>query len=84
MVYAYYDTYKSEYIVLGSHSSSSNYSIYGTVTLSGSSGTILVDGISVSGSPIDKGETISLSNPLNFSIPSGCTAKGVAMQFEDQ
>lgn len=83
LVYAYYDTYRSEYIVLGSHES--DIKIYGSVTLFGSSGTLVVEGISVAESNTIKiGDSVTINNPLNFVIPSGCTVKGMAMKFAQQ
>jgi len=84
LVYAYYDTYNSEYIVLSAYGNQkSGLKVYGPVTLSEGSGTLLVEGISRVGD-IAIGDTIKIGNPLNFVIPSGCTAKGVAEQFEIQ
>jgi hypothetical protein len=83
MVYAYYDTYKSEYIVLGSRQATAT--IYGTISeLTNSSGVLTIEGISSEGLPLKKGDKIDVSNILNFSIPSGCTVKGVATQFDIQ
>ena len=83
LVYAYYDTYRSEYIVLGSHES--DIKIYGSVTLTGSSGTLVVEGVSVAESKTVKiGDSVTINNPLNFVIPSGCTVKGMATKFAQQ
>jgi hypothetical protein len=83
MVYAYYDTYNSEYIVLGSRQATAT--IYGTISeLTNSSGVLTIEGLSSEGLPLSKGDKIDVSNILNFSIPSGCTVKGVATQFDIQ
>jgi hypothetical protein len=77
MVYAYYDTYKSEYIVLDTYEEVSAPTIYGTwngssITVEGTSGT----------NDITIGSSITVENTLNFPAPQGgCQPKAVATKF---
>jgi hypothetical protein len=83
MVYAYYDTYRSEYIILTKQES--NIQVYGEITLgaptSEYNGILSIEGISSANSKLQIGDQIKIRNPLGFSIKKGCTARGVASRF---
>lgn len=84
LVYAYYETYDSEYIVLGSMGSGDT--IYGIVTPSGSGVNIYVEGATAIDEEVYLGANIYADNPVNFIIPSGtsCYVRGVATRFPER
>jgi hypothetical protein len=80
MVYAYYDTYKSEYIVLDKYEEVSTPTIYGQWDGT----TIKVEGLSgiTTENNIDIGSSITVENTLNLTTPDeDCTVRGVAIKF---
>jgi hypothetical protein len=80
MIYAYYDTYNSEYLVLDKYpeTSSSSPTIYGIW----SSGHIIVENISGTDRDISVGSSIAVENALNFREPDySCSVRAVAMKF---
>jgi hypothetical protein len=79
MVYAYYDTYKSEYIVLDKYQEVSTPTIYGqwdgtSITIEGTSG--------VTDDDINIGSSKAVENTLNLPEPEdNCTVRAVAVKF---
>lgn len=80
LVYAYYDTYKSEYIVLETYEEQSAPMIFGqwvddTIKVEGTVGLSAKDNINI-------GSTVQVVNRLNFEKPlATCTVRGVAVKF---
>lgn len=67
MVYAYYDTYTHEYIILESNKSvSDNVIAYGYIS---ASNTLTIEGYSGNGS-VSVGDNITFNNPLQLHIPN--------------
>jgi len=80
-IYAYYDTYNSEYLVLGRGGDGGNITAFGTITKI-NSGFAWLSVEKVTGGDIDLiGRTIKVSNSAGYSILEGCTAKGFASKF---
>lgn len=80
LVYAYYDTYKSEYIVLETYEEQSAPMIFGqwvddTIKVEGTVGLSAKDNINI-------GSTVEVVNRLSFEKPLiTCTVRGVAVKF---
>jgi hypothetical protein len=86
-IYAYYDTYNSEYLVLsrggdgGNGGNGGNITAFGAITKI-NSGFAWLSVEKVTGGDIDLiGRTIKVSNSAGYSILEGCTAKGFASKF---
>ncbi|NDB60260.1 hypothetical protein EB001_17675 [bacterium] len=72
MVYAYYDTFANEYLVIESiNSVTDNVIVYGYLT---SNTQLSVNGYSGNNGRISLGDIITFENPLNLRIPTGCVS----------